>query len=286
MDFISLSIAGLGMILDSQESGISFELPLSHEHFQSKSLPEGSLYLQIRDGKFSKDDHWGPLLVSSTFWGLWQDPSGDYLFIQSDITPPERNILVNRAFQNGVVYGEFSNNAHDKLVPYPLQNIEINLIINWLAGFNDLILHAVGINYKGNGYCFVGPSGVGKSTLATALVKIPEIEILGEDNIILRYREDQFWIYGTPWHENENMCAAGSAPLQKIYFLDRTLTSGISHCMPMEGVIRILKTAFIPYYRRRTLPGILERLQILSQNVPFAIFHYLLGADLRSLFWE
>lgn len=286
MDLANINVAGMTITMNACHSGISFKFPKSHARFESKNMVKRTLHLYIQNRKFSKDENWEPLFNTSTFWELWHKPTGYYLFIQSNFAPPERHILVDKAFQSGLVFGEFFNNLHDKLAVYPLLSIEINLFINWLANHNDLILHAVGVIVDGSGFTFVGPSGVGKSTLASALLAVPGIEILGEDNIILRYREGQFWIYGTPWHQNPQMCSANFAPLKKIYFLDRTLTPGISHCPPLEGVIRLLQTAFIPYYRPETLPGILERLQMISQVVPFAIYHYLLGSDLGPLFSE
>ena len=194
-----------------------------------------------------------------------------------------RRCIVDSNFKTGEVVGDFSGKSNQETVEYPLQHIEIKLFINWLAGFGDLILHAVGIRVKGRGFCFAGSSGSGKSTLAAALVDIPGVEILGEDNIILRCKNNQFWIYGTPWHLDPGMCSNNKALLEKIFFLDRSIEPGVFKCDPLEGITRIMQTAFIPYYRPQTLPGILDRLSLLSNEVPFGLFHYQLGSDPLAL---
>ena len=286
MESIGFKVADLVIWVDALGSGINFSLPECHKKFLINRPPSGGLFLRIRNSAPEKKDDYHPLHTSSKTWELWQDRFGQFVFILPDIAPPKRHIIVNPEFTTGEVIGQFHGNSNTDLVPYPLQNIEIKLFINWLAGFGDIILHAVGVRVDGRGYCFAGASGSGKSTLASALSETPGVEILGEDNIVLRYKDNQFWIYGTPWHLNPNMCSASFAPLAKFYFLDRTIDPGVANCDPLQGITRILQTAFIPYYRPETLPGILDRLNLLSNKVPFGLAHYQLGSDPGTFFQE
>lgn len=163
---------------------------------------------------------------------------------------------------------------------YPLRSIDIRIMVNWLAGFSDLILHASGVSVNGQGYCFLGESGAGKSTLVSALAKDDSVTILGEDQIILRYLDGQFWIYGTPWHERVEMCSPIGVPLKKMFFLNRIVEARIEPVSPSEGISRILQTAFVPYYLPEKLPGIIERLTLLSKELPFFCLSYKLGSDI------
>ena len=277
-------VADLAILIDARDHGINFKLPVCHKLFVSNRPPSGGLYLRIYDGIPQKKDTWQALYHTPEIWELWQDESGKFIFILPDNAPPKRHIVVDPGFRTGEVVGEFSGKSDIDCIEYPLQNIEIKLFINWLAGFGDIILHAVGVRVDGRGYCFAGKSGAGKSTLAEALVEIPGVEILGEDNIVLRYKDNQFFIYGTPWHLNFRMCSNNKAPLEKLFFLDRSNDPEVVKCDPLQGITRLMQTAFVPYYRPETLPYILERLNLLSSRVPFGLAHYQLGSDPGAFF--
>jgi len=166
---------------------------------------------------------------------------------------------------------------------YPPGELEIRLFSVWLAQFGDLILHASGAIKDGHGYCFIGQAGAGKSTLARALAKDPQATILGEDTLILRYLDGQFWLFGTPWHLDPDFCSPMGAPLDKLFFLDRSKPNGINLAPPIDGISQVLKTAVIPYYHPVWLARIMENLVLLSGLVPFFEFSYQLGADAWEL---
>lgn len=158
------------------------------------------------------------------------------------------------------------------------------LIVNWLAERGDLMLHASGVILDGKGYAFLGKSTAGKSTLAATLAKHHNTLVLGEDQVVLRHLEDKFWIFGTPWHENPEMCSPKGVPLDGLFFLDREAEPGIQEISAFDGVFRIMQTAFVPYYRPELIPGILDNLALLSSEVPFYQLSYELGEDVYSMF--
>ena len=160
-----------------------------------------------------------------------------------------------------------------------MKNIENRIFSAWLGSLGDIILHASGVIFDGKGYCFAGDPGAGKSTLAAALASDPGITVLGEDQVVLRYLKDRFWIFGAPWHLNPEMCSPEGIPLSKMFFLDRSLEPGAHLISPLDGITRILQTAFTPFYQPKWIPGILARLELLSQQVPFYNLSYQLGSD-------
>ncbi|MDD4578075.1 MAG: hypothetical protein PHS75_05950 [Anaerolineaceae bacterium] len=133
--------------------------------------------------------------------------------------------------------------------------------------------------YEGKGYCFLGESGRGKSTLVRSLARQEGLTVLGEDQVILRFLDGQFRIFGTPWHTDPNLCAALDAPLEKIFFLDREQPATIREMSSMEMASRMLQTAFVPWYRKDCLPLILERVGLLSENIRCLTLSYKLGQD-------
>ena len=136
---------------------------------------------------------------------------------------------------------------------------------------------------NGEGYCFVGQSGAGKSTLAKFLKSEHGFVVLGEDHVVLRYISHQFWVFGTPWHVNAEMCSPIGVPLKKVFFLDRDLRPGVSPIQPIKGITWLLQTAFIPYYRPEIVDKILGNFSILGESTPFYSLSYPLGTNAWEL---
>jgi hypothetical protein len=280
-------VSELSLWLDARDSGVKIEVPACHKPFLQAGpvQPDGGLVLEVRDGPPPCVAGWQALVQHVKTWALYRDDVGRYAFVAPEICPPRRHILVDAGFHRGQVIGEFGGGRNGGLGSYPLENVEIKLYANWLANYGDLILHAVGMDLDGVGYCFVGSSGSGKSTLASAL-EGKGTTLLGDDQVILRFLEAQFWIYGTPWHRDPRRCSPNRAPLKKLFFLDRHGRQGVYPCTPLDGVTRLMRTAFVPYYRPETLALIVERLALLSEQVPFYTLGYRLGSDVLQLVRE
>ncbi len=229
--------------------------------------------INSRDFPFQLPDT--PIYASSS-WQFWKTPDGRLVFFVPG-QRPALQLVVDPDFSKGEVVGDFSGFSSSSC--YPLENLDIRLLSARLATFSDVMLHASGVLIDGRGYCFTGDSGAGKSTLATRLSETTQATVLGEDQIILRYLEGRFWIYGTPWHVNEAMCSPLRAPLEKIFFINFNAPEGVSVISRMDGVTRLLHIGFIPYHLNEFLPGILDHLTLLSQQVPFFSLSYRLGTD-------
>lgn len=262
---------------------LSMSIPSCHEKFLISGPPQGGLLLTVENGPLLEKEGWQSLGYPSETREIWKDDKGRFIFVVPEISPPERHVVVYPDFCNGFVVGDFQ--PDHGVITYPTENIEIILFINWLAGMGDLLLHAVGIEIDGHGYAFAGVSHAGKSTLASFLQKTPGVTILGDDNLVLRFLDGRFWIYGTPWHQNPSVCTSGGVPLEKIFFLDRSIDPGLHSLSPSEGISQILKTAFVPYYRAETLPGILQRMNQLTEQVSLYKLSYQLGTDVWKLIY-
>jgi hypothetical protein len=301
-ELIRLRVANLQLCLDAVGTGIGIEVPAAYGKFLSDQAGSG-LTLSVREGRMRESEAWSPLYAPAETWQLWQDERGRYVFVPGCRDLPVRQITVDAGFELGEVIGKFSSQANRGEALYPLQGIDAMIYVNWLAEVGDLVLHAAGVEVGGRGTCFAGHPGAGKSTLAAALMVDPgraaeaattnatngdtgAVVVLGEDNVILRYLEGRFWIFGTPWHLDPDRCDPRGVPLEKLFFLDRMLDPGVAPVGPLEGVARLLQTAFVPYYRPAAVSRILDRLALLSEQVPFYTLSYRLGADVLGLIGE
>jgi hypothetical protein len=190
-------------------------------------------------------------------------------------------VVVEQDFTSGEAIVDAGPDAGQPI--YPLQGLDNLLLVNRLARAGDVMLHASGVTVEGQGYCFAGSSGAGKSTLARHLYKTHAVTVLGEDQVILRYLDGRFWIYGTPWHDEPALCSPERAPLAKLFFLDRSAAPGVGAMTAIDSVVWLMKTAFIPYYRPQGVARILDRLASLAERVPFYRLSYQLGADVLPL---
>ncbi len=216
-------------------------------------------------------------LVSTDSWDLWQDENLGFIFSFKQYKEPFLLARVDKNFTSTEIHWV---NPKKDLSKISIKDIlDLRLYLNWLANFGDLVLHASGFVYEGKGYCFLGESGRGKSTLVRSLARQEGLTVLGEDQVILRFLDGQFRIFGTPWHTDPNLCAALDAPLEKIFFLDREQPATIREMSSMEMASRMLQTAFVPWYRKDCLPLILERVGLLSENIRCLTLSYKLGQD-------
>jgi len=238
------------------------------------------LKLQLEHRTISRKDSWESLVCRNEIWELWTGAQGNFIFT-NPMQSLHRQLIIDQDFSKGVVYGKFKELINQY---YPLpQDLEIVFFVNWLGKFQDMILHASGMVYEGRGYVFAGRSGVGKSTLISSLSQEPGVTVLGEDQVIMRKLGDKFWIFGTPWHENRNLCSPSGAPLEKFFFLERQNKQTVEEISAVDGVTRLLQTAFIPYYRPKLVDRLLERLTRLSEMVSMNVLSYNLGTNVLKM---
>lgn len=287
-----LTIAELVLHLEDSDYQQFITIPICHKEFiqpavklQAEFLGQpkipvirstGSLHLELRCAKIPPHQVSDTPLLRSNSWELWQDKVGNLVFKHLTASAPSQ-ITVTPDFTRGEVLVDLS--AFSGKTFYPLINLESRLFSAWLASTGDMIMHASGVSVNGEGYCFLGDSGAGKSTLAGILAQRPGVTVLGEDQVILRYLASRFWIFGTPWHQNLHMCSPLGVPLSKMFFLDRSLPPGTIRLEPVDGVTRLLQIAIIPYHLPQWLPGILDRLSLLANQVPFISLSHQLGTD-------
>lgn len=282
---LSLAVAGLVLTLDARQTSLTLKLPDScHESFLVNQTAEANrasavsnlLVLSIKDICTLPQLPNSQPICHSDFFTLFLEPEGDLIFFAERERLPYI-LKIDPAFSQGTIEGRFSQ-AEQKVL-YPLQTMGIIVYANWLAQFGDLVLHAAGIANDGKGYAFVGSAGAGKSTLMEFMLKQDSVLVLGEDQVILRYLDGRFWIFGTPWHERPHMCTPIGFPLEKLFFLDRNQDEVCTAMTAADGIKRLMQTAFIPYYRTDRIPKILDRLALLAECLPFYSLAYRLGTD-------
>ena len=214
------------------------------------------------------------LIYGTEIWELGLENDGT-LRLESPPRFPNIVFAVRPDFSNGnFVIKETSLDSH------PYQAAIIVLFSNWFANFGDLLLHAATIIWHGNAYAFIGTSGAGKSTLVEGFMEVPGIEILGEDQAVLRKIDDEYYVFGTPWHVDERKCSPNGARLRGMFFLNRYNQNDFTRTDPFDTYTRLVATSFIPLYRERVVvEKIHDRLLEVAQIVPAWEYAYHFDTD-------
>ena len=102
--------------------------------------------------------------------------------------------------------------------------------------WDRFLMHTAVLEYEGECYAFLGKSGTGKSTHTGLWLKnLPTAKILNGDKPILRYKDGEFTVYGTPWMGKERLGYNGKGKLRALCFLEQAKVNEIT-LLPVEKV--------------------------------------------------
>jgi hypothetical protein len=217
------------------------------------------------------------LFHSGGLWSLFEEPSG-YRF--SFLSPllgmtPYKEAWLDAEFRCGRVL--LSRRYFDTDRPvYPLEYpLDELLMIHRLSRGEGVEVHAVGISdEQGRGHLFLGHSGAGKSTTARLWLDRPGVRILSDDRIILRARDGQIWMYGTPWHGDAGIASPESAPLTGIYLLEHGNRNERSLLTPGQAAAELFTRCFVTHHSGEGIRFTLEFLDRVAREVPCSIFKF------------
>jgi len=187
---------------------------------------------------------------SSPIWALYRQ--GDDLVIKlfEAMNGISRILHISRDCSTADLYFAEPNGSF--LDPFFGPIVEL-LMVNYLAGQQSLIVHACGIDRKGNGILFVGESGAGKSTLTKIWNKAAGDKILSDDRIIIRKENGHYWMYGTPWHGDAKFASPAKVKLEKIFFIKHGQTNFVTAVRGTFPVLQFLKASFPPYWDKKCM---------------------------------
>lgn len=77
-------------------------------------------------------------------------------------------------------------------------NLLLSCLSDILLSEKSLVLHASAFEVEGQVFCFLGKSGVGKSTLAKSAWEKYGFKVLGGDRVLLTAKNHQLWASGLP----------------------------------------------------------------------------------------
>ena len=100
-----------------------------------------------------------------------------------------------------------------------------------LLDFNGFMLHASAVAVDNRAYLFSAKSGTGKSTHTELWQKYfgeDRAIIVNDDKPAIRFIDNQFYVYGTPWSGKSDKNHNIKVPLKSIVFIERSETNWIN----------------------------------------------------------
>ena len=137
--------------------------------------------------------------------------------------------------------------------------------------YGGLLLHACGVERRGAGHVFVGPSGAGKTTVARLAADYGQV--LSDENVIVRAdaRGPQlwstpFWGFSTPREIIARVCV--TVPLRAIYVLEQTPDFELTPLTSGQAVLALLDSEKVAVERPSSADAWLATSQRLVAQTP------------------
>lgn len=224
-------------------------------------------------GELDEENHGHRLFDSGSLWQLYAEESG-YRFRLAGVRPGQSTYKIarfNRDFTKGEVICDPRRISLDEPL-YPLQYpLDELLLINLLARGRGVEFHACGVSERsGKGYMFVGHSEAGKTTSARLWQRQSDVELLSDDRIIVRQVDGKFWMYGTPWHGEEEISSPRKVELTHIFFLRHGERNELAPLRRAEAAAELFSRSFPTFYNPDGLDFTLEFLDGLTESVACA----------------
>lgn len=129
-------------------------------------------------------------------------------------------------------------------------------------------VHSSMIEYCGKGILFLGPSGIGKTTMAELWKQYRNALIINGDMNFVQETELDFLGWGTPWHGSSPYCENTSIPVEALVILKQSQTNSIRLLNGFEKVQQVLDNIIYPRWLENGMELCLETLDHLLSRVP------------------
>jgi hypothetical protein len=211
------------------------------------------------------------LFDSGEVWSLHRDGQAFRIECRSPLfgETPYKVAVIDEGFTHAEVLMR-TGTAQAHPIEFPIDELLFNAL---LARRGAIEVHACGVIDGSDGYLFIGNSGDGKTTTAGLWMSLGG-EIVSDDRVVLRKHDGAWWMYGTPWHGEAEICSPSRAPLRRIFALDKATANGMAPLSAAQGAARILACAFPPFHDTEGMKNAIGIAAALASEVPVTRFSF------------
>jgi hypothetical protein len=258
------------------ESGMRLALESGLRGFE---IEAGDCDVRIQVGWAEKieEPEGKPSFDSGGLWSVYKAPGGHQFYFSTPFLglSPYKAAWFDEEFSSGRVelYRKYFHQERPVYpVEYPLDEL---LMIHRLSRGEGVEVHALGVvDEAGRGQLFLGHSGAGKSTTARLWQSRPGVEILSDDRIILRERDGEIWMYGTPWHGDAGIASPRAARLSEIYLLEHGQGNELIPLARGRAAAELLARSFVPHHSAEGLDFALGFVGKVASETPCSTFRF------------
>jgi len=268
----TIEIAGIGLsfLFDQNLSESGFE-DIDYEFVIDIGA---ETKLRVHHDSFPRRSKGKKIFDSGSTWALYYN-RGKYVLQDSSLDsdpPPNQLVILESDFKSGDIYinYELDKNFLPDPLGYPLNQV---LMIILLSRCKGLMLHACGIDDRGYGYLFLGNSGHGKSTIAR-LWSENQATVLNDDRIIVREKNGELLMYGTPWHGDFKEVSPKELPIRKLFFLRHGERNSAVPKNNAEAVLMLLARCFPPIWDKEGMEYTMGLCHRLVEKIPCYEFSF------------
>jgi hypothetical protein len=245
----TINVAGIGIFFLFDRNLSEFGVENINYDFITDNRAE--IKLRVHYDSSPERKKGGKIFDTGRTWSIYSNQGK--LFLQDSSfesgSLPNQLVILESDFKSGDIYinDELNKNFLPDPLGYPLNQI---LMIILLSRCKGVMLHACGIDDRGYGYLFLGNSGHGKSTIAR-LWSENQATVLNDDRIIVREKNGELFMYGTPWHGDFKEVSSKGLPIRKLFFLRHGEKNSAVPKNGTEAVLMLLTRCFPPIWDKK-----------------------------------
>jgi hypothetical protein len=149
------------------------------------------------------------------------------------------------------------------------------MTIGLLSQRQGILVHACGVSDCGHGLLFAGVSGAGKSTIANLWKDKKDATVFSDDRVVIRKIDGRFWMYGTPWHGDAELCSPEKVLLERIFFLNHARENKVEGIKGVDAASKLLVCSFPTFWDKKGMESTLGFIDELVREVPCYRFNFL-----------
>jgi hypothetical protein len=261
LSVLTKCIGGIGLSFLFNQDAFEFKEAVNDD-FPPNIQAEIKLWVHFDDFPEARKEE--KIFDSKSTWSLYSSQKKYFLYDCSlELNSlPSKLLILEADFKSGEIFiknSKIDQNLFSDPLGYPLNQILMIILLSLRKG---VLLHACGIDDGGYGYLFLGKSTHGKSTIAK-LWSESGATVLNDDRIIVREKDGEFWMYGTPWHGDFNEVSPKALPIRKLFLLKHSKKNSVVPKKDAEAVSMLLTRSFPPLWDQKGMDytlGFLDRI--------------------------